>query len=110
MLTFPLFLTINSAQKLSLKLRICSVNVSESVENCGDLVTFTKEILNGKIHFLCSEENFRLSQSDNFTFPIASSNFSSNVILTLNVPIPDKVKKAFIKPFEAPQRKVKIKI
>ena len=32
--------------------------------------------------------------------------------LTLNDPIPDKVKKfkAFIKPFEAPQRSVKIKI
>ena len=35
--------------------------------------------------------------------------------LTLNVPIPDKVKKmkalkAFIKPFEAPKRSVKIKI
>ena len=110
MLTFPLFLTINSVQKLSLTLRICSVNVSESVENRGDLVTFTKEILNGKIHFLSSEENFRLSQSDNFTFPITLPNFSSNVILTLKVPVPDKVKKAFIKPFEAPQRSVKIKI
>ena len=32
--------------------------------------------------------------------------------LTLNDPIPDKVEKfkAFIKPFEAPQRSVKIKI
>ena len=44
--------------------------------------------------------------------------FPVELLLTLNVPIPDKVKKlsqikafkAFIKPFEAPQRSAEIKI
>ena len=35
----------------SFPLRISSVNPQCS----GDLVTFTEEILNGKLHFLCSE-------------------------------------------------------
>ena len=38
-----------TAQKRSLPLRISLVNVTES-----DLVTFTEEILNVKLHFLCS--------------------------------------------------------
>ena len=37
---------IPTAQKMKFPLRISSVNV--------DLVTFTEEILNGKLHFLCS--------------------------------------------------------
>ena len=53
-------------KKWSFPLRISSVNVT--AENAGhagnlqknaDLVTFTEEILNGKIHFLCSENNCR---------------------------------------------------
>ena len=45
---------IRSLQKnWSFPLRIFSVNVTKSVENCC-LVTFTEEILNGKLHFLCS--------------------------------------------------------
>ena len=43
---------INTAQ--SFPLRISSVNVTKSTENCGNLITFTEEILNGKILFLCS--------------------------------------------------------
>ena len=35
-------------------LRISSVNVTKSAGNCG-LVTFTEEILNGKLHFLGSD-------------------------------------------------------
>ena len=27
-------------------------------QETADLVTFTEEILNGKLHFLCSESNF----------------------------------------------------
>ena len=42
-----------TAQKWSFPLRISSVNVTKSAENCG-LVTLTEEILNGKLHFLCS--------------------------------------------------------
>ena len=42
-----------TAQKMNFLLRISSVNVITSAGNCG-LVTFTEEILNGKLHFLCS--------------------------------------------------------
>ena len=44
-------------KKWSFLLRISLVNVTKSAENCG-LVTFTEEILNGKLHFLCSERTF----------------------------------------------------
>ena len=40
-------------KKWSFPLRISSVNMTKSTGNCG-LVTFTEEILNGKLHFLCS--------------------------------------------------------
>ena len=33
-------------------LRVSSVNVTKSVGNCG--ITFAEEILNGKLHLLCS--------------------------------------------------------
>ena len=39
--------------KSSFPLRISSVNVTEPQET-ADLITFTEEILNGKLHFLCS--------------------------------------------------------
>ena len=37
-------------------LRISSVNVNRKLQKTADLVTFTEEILNGKLHFLCSGE------------------------------------------------------
>ena len=40
-------------KKLSFSLRISSVNVTESARNCG--FGHTEEILNGKVHFMCSE-------------------------------------------------------
>ena len=46
-----------NAQKLSFPLRILLVNVTKSAVPT-DLVTFTKEILNGKIIFLDNEERF----------------------------------------------------
>ena len=63
----------------------------------SDLVTFTKEILSGKLHFLCSPYCCIL------------------LFIPLTLPAPCISKsgiknKAFIKPFEAPQRSVKIKI
>ena len=33
------------------------VNVTKSALNCG-FVTFTGEILNGKLHFLCSADDY----------------------------------------------------
>ena len=39
--------------KISFPLRISSVNVTKSAGH-ADLVTFTEEILNGKLNFLCS--------------------------------------------------------
>ena len=43
--------------KKSFPLMILSVNVTKSAVCCGFL-TFNDEILNGKLHFLCSEELF----------------------------------------------------
>ena len=40
-------------KKWSFLFRISSANVTKSVGNCS-LVTFTEEILNGKVYFLCS--------------------------------------------------------
>ena len=45
-------LTLN--KKWSFPLRISSVNVTKSAGNGQDLVTFTEEIRNGKLYFLCS--------------------------------------------------------
>ena len=42
-----------TAQKMKFPLRISSVNVTKS------LVTFNEEILNGKLHFLCSARQKR---------------------------------------------------
>ena len=44
---------LHYTKKWSCLLRISSVNVTKSAENCG-LVTFTEEMLTGKLHFLCS--------------------------------------------------------
>ena len=43
-------------KKWSFPLSISSENVTKSAGNCW-FVTFTEEILNGKLHFLCSVEN-----------------------------------------------------
>ena len=53
-------------KKLSFPLRISSVNVNKSTENFleTDLVTFTEEILTGKLRFLCC---------DRFTMKYANS-------------------------------------
>ena len=40
-------------KKWSFPLRISSVNVTKSAET-ADLVTFTEEMINGTLHFLCS--------------------------------------------------------
>ena len=43
-------------KKGSFPLTISSVNVTKSTVSCvTDLVTFTEEVLNRKLHFLCSE-------------------------------------------------------
>ena len=55
----------NTVQKMKFPLRISSVNVTKSAETT-DLVTFAEEILNGKLHFLCSEIRV-------FVTPVASS-------------------------------------
>ena len=43
---------VDTAQKMKFPLRVSSVNVTKSVGNCG--ITFAEEILNGKLHLLCS--------------------------------------------------------
>ena len=42
-------------KKRSFPLRISSVNVTKSAVSCG-FGHITEEILNGKLHFLCSDE------------------------------------------------------
>ena len=48
-------LTQTLHEKWSFPWKISSVNVTKSAVSWG-LVTFTEEILNGKLHFLCSEK------------------------------------------------------
>ena len=55
------FLKTATAQKVKFSLRLSSVNVTKTTFP-ADLVTVTEEILNRKLHFLCSElfkENLR---------------------------------------------------
>ena len=47
------YLTLPPQKKKSFLLKISSVNVTKSSVSC-DLVTFTEDILNGKLHFLWS--------------------------------------------------------
>ena len=49
----------------SFPLRISSVNVTKSAVP-ADLVTFTEEILNGKLHFLCSEKTLKYGKYKTF--------------------------------------------
>ena len=43
----------STAKKGSFPLEICSVDATNP-QRIADLVTFTEEIVNGKLHFLCS--------------------------------------------------------
>ena len=47
-------LIVSTAKKQNFPLRISSANVAKP-HLTEDLVTFTEEILNGKVHFLCNE-------------------------------------------------------
>ena len=76
-----------------------------------DLVTFTEEILNRKLHLLCIVIIFTLTLS--VTTPDEEKKITAIFIFTLLCGPSKgfmKVLKAFIKPFEAPQKSVKIKI
>ena len=53
-------------KKWGFPLSISSLNVTKSAGNC-DLVTFTEEILNGKLHFLCSDWLSPLSATEWFS-------------------------------------------
>ena len=45
-------------------------NYKHYIKNEVDLVTFTEEILNGKLHFLCSEKN-NIQLNKSIILPIA---------------------------------------
>ena len=65
-------------KKWSVPLRISSVNVS------ADLVIFTEEILNGKLHFLCSEQCWIDTDSDKKSgAKIAMTQIVSNTVITI---------------------------
>ena len=76
-----------------------------------DLVTFTEEILNRKLHLLCIVIIFTLTLS--VTTPDKEKKITEIFIFTpFCGPSKGFMKAltAFIKPFEAPQKSVKIKI
>ena len=52
---------VDTAQKMMFSIKDSSVNVNKS-EETADLVTFTEEILNGKLHFLCSVGTYCLDR------------------------------------------------
>ena len=65
-------------KKWSFPLRISSVNVTKSAEESpnstketADLVTLTEEILNGKLHFLCSDIYFNRVRIKVFIKPLS---------------------------------------
>ena len=66
-------------KKWSFQLRIFSINVSKSART-ADLVTFTEEILIGKLQFLCSVERISIQFASNENSLIESS---MNVLGTL---------------------------
>ena len=66
-------------KKWSFQLRISSINVSKSART-ADLVTFTEEILIGKLQFLCSVEWISIQFASNENSLIESS---MNVLGTL---------------------------
>ena len=43
-----------TAQKMKFFIQLALVNVTKSAIDCADFVTFTEEILNGKLRLLCS--------------------------------------------------------
>ena len=47
------WMVVTLHKKWSFPLRICLLNVT-NLQKTANLVTFTEEILNGKLHFLCS--------------------------------------------------------
>ena len=51
---FCYFLAINTAQKMKLFIKDFFSKCDQMPQFPADLVTFTEEILNGKIHILCS--------------------------------------------------------
>ena len=57
-------------KKWSFSLSISSVNVTKS--ETADLVTFTKAIFNGKLHFLSSVSDYQLRIADLYNIPIGN--------------------------------------
>ena len=55
--------TSNTGQKWSFPLRISLVNMTKSA-GTADLVAFTEEIFNGKLHCLCSEKRQIVYEAD----------------------------------------------
>ena len=68
LLSFPLTLH----KKRNFTLRISSVNLTKSTGSCGlpnlqvpaDLVNFTVEVLDGKLHFLCIVSSFDIHNNE----------------------------------------------
>ena len=40
---------------LFIKVKVCLIHCTKNEQETADLVTFTEEILNGRLHFLCSD-------------------------------------------------------
>ena len=89
-------LSANTGQKCSFSLRISSVNVTNP-QFPTDLVTFTEEILNEKLQFLCSDIYVQLLVE---LFEInldlrTSSTSSSTSLVRILLSIPIKLRSLF---------------
>ena len=70
---------IDTAQKMKFPLRISSVNVTKS-QFLADLVTFTEEIHDGKLHYLCSDISVSCKYKTSEKPLLVSSNISLRIL------------------------------
>ena len=86
-----IFCSVTLHKNWSFALTISSVNVSKSAVSL-DLVTFTKEILNGKLHFSCSVSNINSYKYGNFIYCM-----SEKLAISLSLGLPNIIKYAIEK-------------
>ena len=70
----------NSRQKVSAK-KMFKLFYKNNPQFSADLVTFTEEILNGKLHFLCSDN----SSQDEFLLEYFKRKYLYNIMLVFGV-------------------------
>ena len=53
---------------LFIKVKVCLIHCTKNEQETADLVTFTEEILNGRLHFLCSDSTLVVLEISSFSF------------------------------------------